>query len=204
MNHRIKIIAIFFLLACIAFALSANAHHILGVPHYAYDEAYPQTPTLTYRIEAGPNEVRMTGYPGIPKPGERCSLHVYISNRDNGTPFKDPVTLTVMQDSFFGDDPIIYGPSTAHLEEAMFKFNPIFKEEANYIIRVQYQAEGAPWIIDLPMAVGEPGNPWTVLGTLAAALTTFLIIIRAIHIKQKRRAKRKTTTPQPIENPVTS
>jgi hypothetical protein len=46
------------------------AHHILGIPHYAYDEQYPQTPVLTYRVDAGANELKMTGYPG---PGTRAS-----------------------------------------------------------------------------------------------------------------------------------
>ena len=66
---------------------AASGHHILGIPHYSYDEDYPQTPILTYRLMAGAYEVRMTGYPGVPVPGERCDLHVYIQDPDSGRLF---------------------------------------------------------------------------------------------------------------------
>ncbi len=170
-------------------APTAVAHHILGVPHYAYDDEYPQTPVLTYSVEAGPHKVRMSGFPGKPRPGERCALHVYIDRVDNGTPFGDAVTMTVMRDRWLGADPVVYGPVEAELEEAMFKFFPVFEDEANYTVRIEYFAEGAPWIIELPMVAGEPGSPWAVVGGIAASLVTFLVIIRAVRIKIRRRER---------------
>lgn len=184
-----------------AVAMPAYAHHILGIPHYSYEEDYPQTPILTYLAEAGPNEVRMTGYPGRPEPGERCSLHVYIRRLDDGTPFDGTVTMTVMRDRFFREGQIIYGPMEAAIEENVFKYYPEFKEEANYTIRIVYEAEGAPWIIDLPMVVGEPGSPWLVLGSLAAGVVLFLIVMRAIRIKMRRRSK-TTGSHDPSAAPV--
>jgi hypothetical protein len=168
---------------------SAFAHHILGVPHYAYDEEYPQAPVLTYSVEAGPHDVRMTGYPGSPQPGERCSLHLYVSRVDTGAPFDGTVSLTVMRDRMFGTNTIVYGPVTGELEEAMFKFFPVFEEEANYTVRIEYQAEGAPWIIDLPMVAGEPGSPWIVVLGVVGIVTSFLVVIRAIRIKIRRRER---------------
>ena len=163
------------------------AHHILGIPHYAYDEQYPQTPVLTYRVEAGPHEVKMTGYPGKPRPGEQCALHVYIRRLDDGCPFDAGVRFTVMQENLLGTDPIIYGPIEASLEEAVYKFYPLFANEANYVARLEFEAEGVPWIIDLPMVAGEPGSPWKVLGGAAAGLVLFLVVIRAFRIKRQRR-----------------
>ena len=164
------------------------AHHILGIPHYAYDEQYPQTPVLTYRVEAGPHEVKMTGYPGKPRPGEQCALHVYIRRLDDGSPFDAGVRLTVMQDHLLGTDPVIYGPVEARLEEAVYKFYPLFADEANYVARLEFEAEGVPWIIDLPMVAGEPGSPWKVLGGTVTGLVLFLVVIRAVRIKRQRRA----------------
>jgi hypothetical protein len=165
------------------------AHHILGVPHYAYDEEYPQAPVLTYSVDAGPYNVRMTGYPGKPEPGERCSLHVYVSKPDSGEPYRETVTLTVMRDRLLGSDPIVYGPIEAELEEAMFKFFPVFEDEANYTVRIAYEAEGAPWNIDLPMVAGDPGSPWAVVGATGGALILFLIVMRAVRIKMRRRER---------------
>jgi len=165
----------------------ASAHHILGIPHYAYDEEYPQTPILTYRVEMGPHEVKMTGYPGKPQPGEPCSLHVYIRRLDDGKPFDDGVTLTVFLDTLIGQDPVIYGPIEARLEESVYKFYPQFGLEANYLVRIAFEAEDAPWIIDLPMVVGEPGSPLVVLGGVACGVVAFLVVVRAIRIKRRRR-----------------
>ena len=178
----------------VAVSSPAFAHHILGIPHYSYDENYPQTPVLTYHAELGPLEMKLTGYPGNPKPGEACSLHVYLRRLDGGAPFDAPVTLSIMRDRFLGDDPVVYGPITAQLEESLYKFYPRFEEEANYIVRVEYEVEGVPWIIDLPMVVGEPGSPWAVVGSVAAALAAFLVVVRAARIKMKRQAKTPVKT----------
>ncbi|RMF25734.1 MAG: hypothetical protein D6760_00300, partial [Deltaproteobacteria bacterium] len=120
------------------------AHHILGIPHYAYDEDYPQAPVLTYRMQAGPYEVKMTGYPGMPVPGEPSSLHVYIKRSDNGRPFDGGVRLTVTEDRMIGSDPIVYGPIDASLDERIYKFYPRFDKEANYTAQIEFEADGVP------------------------------------------------------------
>lgn len=176
-------------------SVPAWSHHILGVPHYAYDEDYPQTPVLTYIVEAGSLKIEMTGYPGKPEPGERCSLHVYVRHADDGSLFDDVVTLTVMRDHFFGKDPVIYGPIEARLEESVYKFFPIFDEEANYLARIELENKGESWTIDLPMVAGDPGSPWVVLGSVAAGVTVFLVVIRALRIKMRRRAKASEQAP---------
>jgi hypothetical protein len=175
----------------IAAAISgeADAHHILGIPHYAYDERYPQTPVLSYRLDAGPYDVRMTGYPGHPQPGDRVSLHVYVTRKHDGGLYAGALTGTVFQDALIGDDVKVYGPVTATLEERLFKFDPVFAEEANYTVRVQFDVEGVPWTIDLPMVAGEPGSPWSVLGGTAAGVSALLIVVRAVRIKRRRAAR---------------
>ena len=172
-------------------SLSAWSHHILGTPHYAYNEEYPQTPTLTYKAEMGEYNVNMTCFPGRPQPGDRTSLHFYVQHVGTEKPFSGTVTLTVFKDNMIGDDPIVYGPIEGELEEAMFKFSPQFMDEANYIIRLEFYADGAPWILDLPMVAGEPGSPWSVIGGVGMGFAAFFIVIRAIRIKQTRRAKQE-------------
>ena len=186
------------ILAVLLIPAAAHAHHIMGIPHYAYDEQYPQTPVLTYRVDAGPYELRMTGYPGHPKPGERSSIHVYINRRDNGALYGSMVRATVFQDAMIGDDPVVYGPIDAAIEERVFKFYPTYQEVANYTIRIEFDVEGVPWIIDLPMVVGEPGSPMAVLGGIAGGTLLFLIVIRAIRIKMRRRQTRSTTSQETI------
>lgn len=164
----------------------ATAHHILGVPHYAYDEDYPQTPVLTYRVDAGRYELRMTGYPGMIEPGDRATFHVYVTHREGGAPFGGIVTMTVFEDRLLGADPVVYGPMDAEIDERVFKFHPRFEVEATYLLRIHFEDAGTPWTIDLPMQVGNPGSPWGVVVGVAVALGLFLIIIRAVRIKRRR------------------
>lgn len=166
----------------------ASGHHILGVPHYAYDEDYPQTPVLTYRVEAGRYEIRMTGYPGRIEPGDRATFHVYVTHRDGGAPFGGIVTMTVFEDQLLAPDPVVYGPMDAEIDERVFKFHPRFEAEATYLLRIHFEDEGTPWTIDLPMQVGNPGSPWGVVAGVAAAVGLFLILIRAARIKRRRAA----------------
>ena len=182
-----------FLILCFAafvFSMQGDlyAHHILGIPHYSYDEDYPQTPVLTYRVDMGPHEIKMTGYPGKPLPGEQCTLHVYIKNLKDDSLFDGPVEMTVMQDKMIGADPIVYGPVEARLEESIYKFYPLFKEESNYLVRISYHAEGVPMIIDLPIVAGEPGSPLALLGSIVVGVIIFLVVVRAVRIKLKRKA----------------
>lgn len=166
----------------------ASAHHILGVPHYAYDEDYPQTPVLTYRVDAGRYELRMTGYPGMIEPGDRATFHVYVTHQDGGAPFGGIVTMTVFEDQLLGTDPVVYGPMDAEIDERVFKFHPRFEAEATYLLRMHFEDEGTPWTIDLPMQVGNPGSPWGVVVGVTSSVGLFLIVIRALRIKRRRTA----------------
>lgn len=174
------------LLALCVVPTVAAAHHILGVPHYAYDERYPQTPVLTYRVEAGRFEIRMTGYPGKIDPGDRATFHVYITRVDGGAPFDGVVTMTAFEERLFGADSIVYGPMEAAIDERVFKFHPRFQNEATYLLRLYFEHEGETWTVDLPMEVGSPGSPWTVVVGVALAIALFLVVIRAARIKRRR------------------
>ena len=56
------------------------------------------------------------------------------------------------------------------------------------MVRVFFEKDGTPWTIDLPVVVGEPGSPWTVVGGVGAAVLIFLVVVRAARIKMKRAA----------------
>ncbi len=172
-----------------------HAHHILGTPHYAYDEDYPQTPILTYRVNAGEYDVKMTGYPGKLEPGQRCSLHLYIHHKESGELLDVPVTMTVTQDRFLLEDPLVYGPMEARLDERIYKYHPHFEAEADYLITVRFEVDGAEWSIDLPLVVGEPKSPWMMLGAGAGGLMLMLLVGRAIAIKRSRTQRQRVLTP---------
>ena len=112
---------------------------------------------------------------------------MYIREVETNASFEGTVTVEVLRDRFIGSDPVIYGPAQAELEESVYKFYPQFGDEANYTLRISYRDQGQPWIIDLPMVIGEPSSPWRVLSGVTGGLLVFLLLIRALKIKQQRR-----------------
>lgn len=180
----------------VAISQGAVAHHILGTPHYAYDEEYPQTPVLTYRVNLGGLDVKMTGYPGHPEPGQQWSLSVYILDAE-GELFDDSVSLTVKRERWFGPNPVVYGPMNARLEEAVYKFYPRFDEEGNYQVELALTSDGTPWTIELPVMVGAPSSPVALLVGIAFGAGALAIVARAVSIKRRRREKLKPSAEAP-------
>lgn len=168
-------------------ALAATGHHIMGVPHYAYDESYPQAPVITYAVEAGPYLIKVTGYPGRPAPGELAEVHAYIVRvEDASQVFAGDIEARVEHDGLFGPS-VVWGPRPTRFEENLHKLSPQFGEAGNYRIRLEMELEGQPYEIDFPLVVGDPANPASVLALWGGAVLFLLVAVRAAKIKLDRR-----------------
>ena len=165
----------------------ATAHHIMGIPHYAYDENYPQAPVLKLLETVGEWEFQLTSYPGNPEPGERTQINLYIVSRTDGVPYRLPVTLTIREQGIFGGNDLVFGPDTKRLDENVFKFYPVYPAEGNYEVVLSFQDGAVVSTLRFPMVVGHPGSPWTPLLAFGGGLALFLVAIRAARIKMARR-----------------
>ena len=96
--------------------------------------------------------------------------------------------MTVTLDRLLVEDPVVYGPMQARLDERIYKFHPHFDEEGEYLVNVQFEADGEPWSIDLPLVVGEPSSPLLLLGVSVAGLMMLVVAVRAVRIKRARYA----------------
>lgn len=167
----------------------AFGHHILGIPHYAYDEAYPQAPVITYRVVAGPYEISVTGYPGRPAPGELTQFHAYVVRADDPTAVRsEPLDVRIERDGLFGPR-VVWGPEETRFDENLHKCSPVFPEEGNYRIRYDLMLEGQPYEIDFPIAVGDPSHPFTLLAGWGGAFLALIVLVRAAKIKLDRRTR---------------
>lgn len=163
------------------------AHHILGIPHYAYDESYPQAPVITYSVVAGPYVVKVTGYPGKPGPGELAEVHAYVVRQDDATAvYGGPVAARLERDALLGPE-VVWGPSETRFENSLHKLSPRFGPEGRYRIRLEMELEGQPYEIDFPLVVGEPGSPANLLIGWGGALLALVVVVRAARIKLERR-----------------
>jgi ferredoxin-type protein NapH len=185
-------------IACIgSVALPAEAHHILGLPHYSYKENYPQVPTLEYPAQTGPYDVLLTSYPGIPLPGETANIAIYIKNRQTGAPFEQPVEVRVLQTYTFGKSRDVFPRAQCLPFDNLHKLSVNFPEEGEYIVELSLEVEGKIETIPFAMIAGNPTATASMLVATGIGLTVFFVVVRAIRIKRARRSLQEISRQMP-------
>lgn len=179
------------------FASPAWAHHILGLPHYAYKDNFPQAPVLEYPAQAGPYDLLLSSYPGRPVPGESASVVFYITETATGAPYLIPVSVRVLTQATFGRDREIIPPSVHEHTLNQFKYTFTFPDAGEYVVELTMDVEGTPEVIPFLMVVGDPTAPALVPLTVIGGLTLLAVVVRAIKRKRARRKARTTPAVQP-------
>ena len=182
-----------FLIALLLLPSVAQAHHILGLPHYSYKENYPQAPTLEYPATTGPYDVLMTSFPGHAVPRERTTIAFYIKDRNTGVPYDQPVSVRVLQTATFGSNKVIMEPTIHEPSTNQHKYFVTFPEDGEFIVELTMDVEGKPEVIPFLMIAGQPSATKSIVIAIAVGLGVFLLVVRAIRIKRKRLARKHAT-----------
>jgi len=171
----------------------ASAHHILGLPHYSYKENYPQAPVLEYPATTGPYDVLLVCYPGKPVPGEQANLVFDIKASDSGQRYDQPVGVRVLQTFTFGSSREIVPPTQVQqVGDVLHKLPATFPDDGEYVVELTMDVEGQIEVIPFLLIAGDPSATTSIIiAAIAAGLLVFLIVVRAIKIKVKRRRQRE-------------
>ena len=170
-------------------ATPAQAHHVLGLPHYSYKENYPQRPTLEYPATTGPYEILLTSYPGVPKPGEPANLAFYIKNVQASRVYEKPITVRVLETSTFGDNTEIMPPTSRTPFDNEYKFYVTLPDDGEYIVELTMDVEGKTEVVPFLMIAGAPSSvPSIVLAIVFGSLGLF-VGVRAVQGQRRRRLK---------------
>lgn len=179
--------------------MPAHAHHILGLPHYAYKDNFPQAPVLEYPANVGPYHVLLTSYPGRPVPGEATSVVFYITETASGAPYLTPVSLRVSTQATFGSNREIVPPTVHEPTLNQFKYTVTFPEAGEYTVELTMDVDGRTEVIPFLVVAGNPRAPATVPLTVGAGLILLVVVVRAVKRKQARRAEAAASgAPQPV------
>jgi ferredoxin-type protein NapH len=178
-------------LLCLGLAAPARAHHIIGIPHYAYDSSYPQAPVLRLRDKIGPYEVTLTAYPGSPKPGEKSEIHVYVTDPAANAAYEKPVHLEAYRLKVFGFQEKIADAGEGLVDMGLHKFQVFYPAVANYeVVLVLPELDGRS-TLRFPIVVGEPSSPWRDVAVFGGGIVALLVVVRAVKIKRARAAARE-------------
>ncbi len=178
-------------LLCLGLAAPARAHHIIGIPHYAYDKAYPQAPVLRLRDKIGPYDVTLTAYPGSPKPGEKSEIHVYVTDPALNAPYEKPVLLEAYRVKAFGFQEKIADAGEGLVDMGLHKFQVFYPAVANYEVVLVLPGLDGTSTLRFPLVVGEPGSPWRDVSLFGGGLLGLIVVVRAVKIKKARAALRQ-------------
>jgi hypothetical protein len=92
--------------------------------------------------------------------------------------------FTVRDDSFFSNETENLGAQV--LEDSVYRQGFVFKNEGDYIITAEFQAEGEPYTIDFPLRVGNP----VPIGLLGSIVGFVLFVLLGATIFQRKKLKR--------------
>ncbi len=183
-------------LALLAAIGPVAAHHILGIPHYKYDEHYPQIPYLEVVAQVGDHDLVFTHFPGFPSPGESIRFKIYIRNRVTGEPFRDPLPVQVLRRRFLraptpAMDPITIRPGTGP-ESNDYKFFLAFDRAEAYEVAVSFPLKGGVEVIPFPVVIGRTDDRPLIFG--AAGLLLGAVVTVAL-VKKRRRIRARRARP---------
>lgn len=183
---KTSILRMFLGLLCIVAALPADAHHILGKPAYNSGKENSSTPpSMQVETQIGDYLVNFMVFPAFPKPGIQGRLHLYAARLDNGMSFDGKVTFKVRDDKWFSSSaPEVLG--THEIDDKVYRQGVVFSKEGDYIVTAEFQADGQPYIVDMPLRVGEPAS----VMPIGLAAGVIVLALLAVSIIQRRRLLR--------------
>ena len=123
-------------------------------------------------------------YPAFPKTNEPGRLNLYAARIDGGAPFRGRVSFKVRNDSWFNREEEALGVQI--IDDNVYRQGFVFREEGNYIITAEFEADGEPYIIDFPLRVGAPAP----VGPLGLAIGVIVLTLLDVNFVQRKRLLR--------------
>lgn len=183
---RVTVVSLLLILGMAHIPVS-YAHHVLGRPSYSLGDESNTPPSMQVETQIGEYYVTYMAFPAFPKPNEPGRVNLYATRIDNGKSFEGKVTFKIMDDSWF-DSPI-ETIGTQAPDDNVFRQGFVISEAGNYLIRAEFEANGAPYVIDFPLRIGEPMP----VGPLGIAVLLIFIILISVNIFQRQRLQRLKT-----------
>jgi Pyruvate/2-oxoacid:ferredoxin oxidoreductase delta subunit len=161
--------------------LNAEAHHIRGIPHYSYQENYPQAPLFEEFRDTGPWTMQFTFWP-IPSQ-KALDLALYVKHATTDKPYDGPVTFRVYQhgeDLSEGNHPFQATANPRHIH----KVGWVYEEDGIYYAEISLGEGGQAVSETFRFQVGRVRPNYLLLG--ASALAVLALIASVAIIKQRQ------------------
>lgn len=170
-------------LTAVALQSPAFAHDVPGQPSHVLSEDPDAPPAVQVETHLGPYHVIFVASPAAANPGERGTLTLSASRSDDGQPFIGKVTFKALGDSISSGKEETIG--LQYLRDDVYRQSFLFKEAGDYIVRAEFEADGEPYAVDLPLTIGTPSR----IGTVGVAGISLLVALVTVNLVQRRRLR---------------
>lgn len=169
-----------------AVAFPVRAHHIRGIPHYTYQDHYPETPVYEVTQTVNDYDVTFTYYK-IPAQNA-YDLAIYIRDVDSSKVFDGAVIFKV-----FGkhEDPAKSHPFSAYRNPTnVYKVGWVYEDDGHYYVRVSFDDGLKQSNLVFDLIIGGSNPVWTYLGGSIAIFLIFAIVVAVLKKKTAKKRKR--------------
>jgi len=177
--HLLRIL--FTIAAAVLIATAAPAHHIRGIPHYSYQDNYPQAPLFEEFRDVGPWTLQFTFWP-IPAQ-KALDLALYVKHATTGKPYDGAVTFRVYQhgeDLTDANHPFAATANPRHIH----KVGWVYEEDGIYYAEITV-GEGDQTVTEtFRFQVGQVKPNYIVLGSIALAILALITTVAIIKRRQ--------------------
>ncbi len=175
-------------LALLMTVAAAHAHHIRGIPHYSYQENYPQAPLFEEFRDSGPWTLQFTFWP-IPAQ-KALDLALYVKHTATDVPYDGAVTFRVYQhgeDLSEGNHPFEATANPRHIH----KVGWVYEEDGIYYAEISLGEGGQAVKETFRFQVGKVKPNVIAIALITACL---LLLIATVAIIKKRQLSHQPTT----------
>ncbi len=165
----------------------AAAHHVLGRPSYSLNEDSNTPPAMQGEALIGDYFVTYMVFPAFPRPEVPGRIHLYVIRADDGEPFQGEVTFKVREASWLSwlgvggkEEKLGVQPP----DDNVFRQSFLFHEAGDYVISTQFEADGEPYVVDVPLRIGEPAP----IGPIGIAVGLLAFVLVTVSVIQRRRS----------------
>ena len=165
-------------LGCVlGLAVVADAHHIRGIPHYAYSENYPTAPLFEELREVDQFSLRMSYYeiPGT----KSVDFALYVKDRHTDKPYEGQVVYAVYGQN---EDPVKAHSVTGYRNKNnIYKVGWTYEDPGVYWVRVRF-GDAASGAVDevFRLQMGDSSVNYWFLASAGGGVVLLILVVAVL------------------------
>lgn len=183
--YLLIILCVFVVILNFIFVSKIEAHHVRGLPHYAYSENYQQVPMIEETRISGGKEI-IFSYDQVFK-SKNYELAVYIRDKDTNVPYNGTVKFIVFGSNESPD--AAHGADVSNPQVHTYKAGWTYEDDGLYTVRISFEDNGKKYVEDFTLQAGDLkfNYLWVIIPSMVVIFLIGLVLYNRSNEKKKVR-----------------